>query len=271
MGCLRLALISAVALAVAAGAAAFGQGLPNHVDPSAREELPDLTLVPAIRFLTSGGFPPFNYRDENGELVGYNIDLARAICTAIRAQCTIQTWPWEQAVDALADNQGDALVAGLAIGPESAARFDFSNIYLALPARFVIGPAGEDFDPASEATVTVRAGSAHQEYLARYFPTLATRGFPTEIEALGAVATGAVPAYFGDAMRASFWLNGNSACCRFWGEPYFDPDWFGPGLAIATPANLDNVRRAINWALSRLQRQGRMEELYLKWFPVGFY
>lgn len=261
-----------MAMTLVGAAASYGQSLPQHVDPSAREEPPDLTLVPAIRFLTTGGFPPFNYRDADGELTGFNIDLARAICEAVRAQCTIQSWPWEQAADALADNQGDALIAGLAITEQSAERFDFSNIYLALPARFVVlGDAETEFDPRRQTTVAVRSGSTHQTYLERHFPLATPVPFGSEFDALDAVRRGEVAGFFGDGMRASFWLEANSACCRFWGEPHFDPDRFGPGLAIALPADLDNVRLAINWALSRLQRDGKLDEIYLKWFPVSFY
>jgi polar amino acid transport system substrate-binding protein len=269
---LRFAAALAIAVSLVGAVASNGQNLPHHVDPSAREEPPDLTLVPAIRFLTTGGFPPFNYRDADGELTGFNIDLARAICETIRAQCTIQSWPWDQAADALADNQGDALIAGLAITEQSAARFDFSNVYLALPARFVVRRERQaTFDPNSSVTVAVRSGSVHQTYLERFFPAVTPAPFASEFDGLDAMRQSETAAFFGDGMRASFWLDANPSCCRFWGAAYFDPDQFGPGLAIALPAGLDNVRLAINWALSRLERDGKLDEIYLKWFPVGFY
>ena len=52
------------------------QALPNYVDPSARDIAPDLAAVPSIRFLTTADFPPFNFRDKTGALVGFNVDLA---------------------------------------------------------------------------------------------------------------------------------------------------------------------------------------------------
>ncbi|MFN3402339.1 MAG: transporter substrate-binding domain-containing protein, partial [Ferrovibrio sp.] len=94
---------------------AFAQNLPHHADPTAREILPSLNAVPAIRFLTTADFPPFNFRDTGGELIGFNVDLAKRICAEVNVACTIQAWPWEQAASALADNQGDALIAGLAM------------------------------------------------------------------------------------------------------------------------------------------------------------
>src|SRR5690606_26187350 len=107
-----MAIISTLFLSLTPAAA---QNLPYHADPDAREILPMQGAVPAIRFLTTADFPPFNFRDESGELIGFNVDLARRICAEVNVACTLQAWPWDQAANALADNQGDALIAGLAI------------------------------------------------------------------------------------------------------------------------------------------------------------
>ncbi len=254
--------------------ASLGQVLPNHADPSAREEVPDLSAVLAIRFLTSSDFPPFNYRDDKGLLVGFHLDLSAAICEVLEVSCTVQAWPWDQAADALADNQGDALIAGLAIDSASAARFDFSDIYLLLPARFVtsaVAANGFDIDSLAGKQIAVRQGSAHDLFLQRHLPDITRKPFETEIAALEAVKSGTIEAYFGDAMRASFWLNENLQCCSFAGAPYFNPKMFGEGFAIAVPAGRGSVRKAINFALSRLKRNGKLDELYLQWFPVSFY
>lgn len=252
---------------------AFAQLLPHHADPDAREMLPG-TQIPAIRFLTTPDFPPFNYRDTNGELIGFNIDLARRICAEVDVACTIQAWPWDQAANALAESQGDALIAGLAMTPENAERFDFSSVYLALPGRFVTQSEnieGFRLDSLDEQRVAVRTGSAHAQFLSRYLPDAEQVGFDGELEALEALKSGSVDAYFGDAMRAAFWLNDNLACCGFAGDAYFRPNLFGEGLTVAVPAGNDPVRHAIDWALVRLQENGALDELYLRWFPVGFY
>ena len=254
--------------------AARAQTLPTHVDLSVREQTLDAGSVPAIRFLTTSDFPPFNYRDADGRLVGYNIDLAEAVCDLLEVPCTMQTWPWEQAADALADQQGDALLAGLAITPENGARFDFSQIYMMLPGRFVTPLAdAQTFTPTALGgkPVAVRAGSAHETFLRRYLGDVKPVTFETEFEALDAVARGDVAAYFGDGLRASFWLNTHPDCCAFAGKAYFNPPLFGEGLAAAFPAGADPVRHAFNVALARLQKNGTLERLYLRWFPVSFY
>lgn len=253
---------------------AMAQNLPFHTDPSAREAAPDLTMVPAIRFLTSIDFPPFNYRDAGGQLIGFHVDLSKAICAELDISCTVQAWPWEQVGDALADNQGDVLLAGLSINATNAERFDFSHIYMMLPARFVTtADAVRNFSPdqLTDKRVAVRAGTSHARFLSKYLPDVRQVDFATEVEALTAMQGGDTDAYFGDAMRASFWLNENPDCCAFAGEAYFNSTFFGQGLAAAIPAGRGAVREAFDYALTRLQKNGKLDELYLRWFPVSFY
>lgn len=270
---MRLPTLAAL-FALSAAGGALGQALPYHVDPSARETAPNLAAVPSIRFLTTADFPPFNYRDADGQLIGFNVDLARSLCDELDVACTIQAWPWDQAARALDDNQGDALIAGLAITPQNGETFDFSSIYLMLPGRFVtrLADAG-GFEPARLAgrKVAVRRGSTHAAFVSAYLPGVTLGEYATEPEALDALEAGAVDAYFGDAMRASFWLNQNTTCCDFAGEPYFRPDLFGQGFAVALPAGHDAVRQAIDHGLVRLKRSGVLDEIYLRWFPVSFY
>lgn len=270
---MRRVAIALLFFAICAGPA-LAQAFPYYADPSAREASPDTSAVPSIRFLTTPDFPPFNYRDKSGQLVGYDIDLAGKICSLLKIACTIQSWPWDQATKALEDNQGDALIAGVAVTPQNAKSLDFSNVYFGFPARFVTR-AGDAraFDPDALAgrTIAVRQGSAHADFVGRYLPKAKELPFATEDDALAAVKAGEAYAYFGDGMRASFWLNDNPGCCAFTGKPYFRPDLFGEGLAIAVPAGRDAVRRALNSALVRLKRDGTLDALYLRWFPVGFY
>ncbi|SFZ86286.1 polar amino acid transport system substrate-binding protein [Devosia enhydra] len=267
-------LLFTVLAALLAPAPLLAQNLPYHIDPSARDVQADLSAVPAIRFLTTADYPPFNYRDATGELVGFNIDLARGLCAALEVACTVQAWPWDQAARALEDNQGDVLIAGLGITPETAESFAFSSIYLMFPGRFVMaGTPVSAFDPASFAgrRVGVREGSAHAQFLTRYLPAIAQVPFETEIAALDALKAGAVDAVFADGLRASFWLNANLECCHFAGEAYFRPDLFGPGMAMAVPEGRDAVRVALDAGLIRMKRSGALDELYLRWFPVSFY
>src|SRR6185312_10517640 len=94
--------------------------------------------VPAIRFITTDDFPPFNFLDAQGHLIGFNVDLARAICAELTIPCTIQARPWADLAGALANKNADAIIAGLAVTAEARASLDFSDVYLRSPARFVV-------------------------------------------------------------------------------------------------------------------------------------
>jgi polar amino acid transport system substrate-binding protein len=271
----RIPFAVALAVLVLTGTAA-AQVLPRHLDPNERQSAQNPPSPPALRILTTPNFPPFNYRDSSGALVGYNIDLAHAICTELETVCTLQDWPWEQAAGALADNQGDILIGGLDLDKETGTQFDFSSVYLRFPGRFVLprtGTGTRAFTPESliGKTVAVRAGSRHADFIARYLPGAHLIEADTEFAALDLVKAGEADAFFGDSLRASFWLGQSSACCDFAGGAYYRPDYFGEGLAIAVAPGRGEVTTALNFALSRLAKSGKMDELYLRWFPVGFY
>src|ERR1044071_1724799 len=64
--------------------------VPSFWDPRRRVERPDLSRINGIRFLTEFDYPPFNYTGADGQLAGFNIDLARLICAEIKITCTVQ-------------------------------------------------------------------------------------------------------------------------------------------------------------------------------------
>lgn len=253
---------------------ASAQKLPNYLDPSAYDDTLDMSLVPSIRFLTSSDFPPFNYRDASGDVVGYNVELAEALCAELGVECTLQSWPWTQLPKALEQGQGDAIIAGLNIDADNGRLFDFSQSYLQFPARFVQPSEkseGQEFKPHElSAVVGVRRNSAHHAYLRDYFPNLVALPFESELDVFVGLEAGTIDFGFLDGMRASFWLN-QKECCNFAGAAYFSIEHFGAGLSFAVSPQKKNTLRAINLGLRRLGETGKLDELYLKWFPVGFY
>ncbi|MFT6658984.1 MAG: polar amino acid transport system substrate-binding protein [Maritalea sp.] len=254
--------------------AASGQNLPNYVDPSAYEDTLDLSLITSIRFLTSADFPPFNFKDEGGDIVGFNVELAAALCKEIGADCTLQSWPWAQLPKALEDGQGDVIIAGLNINEENGRRFEFSQSYLQLPGRFVgrnTSASAVDFDPQKLTSVIgVQRGSAHFAFIKQHFPKMILLSFDSELDVFAGIEAGTIDFGFVDGMRASFWLNQND-CCGFFGGPYFSTEYFGGGLAVAVLPAKGDILRAINIGLRRLGERGKLDELYFKWFAVGFY
>ncbi|WP_247657709.1 transporter substrate-binding domain-containing protein [Aquabacter sp. L1I39] len=252
--------------------------MPNFWNVERRVERPDATRLPtSIRFLTSDDYPPFNFVGQDGALLGFNVDLARAICAELSLTCTIEAAAFDTLLDGLDQNRGDAVIAGLASTPASRQRADFSERYLGTPARFVARRANAISQVTPEAVaakrVAVVQGTAHEAYLRAFFNEAAIRPYPDGAAAREALKKGEVDLLFGDGIGLSLWLNGTSSenCCAFAGGPFTESRYFGDGLAVAVKSGNDQLKRAIDYALQRIWEKGVYADLYLRWFPVGFY
>jgi polar amino acid transport system substrate-binding protein len=271
--CLALAalLIPAVALAAQPSAA------PSFWDPALRLERPDLSGVRAIRFLTADDYPPLNFDLADGTLAGFNVEIARAVCEELEIGCTIQARRFDTLIDSLTTGKGDAVIASIAATPATRSEVDFSIPYYQTPARFIarkgITPAVASVKALAGKTVGVVAGSSHEAYLTALFPEAKPKPYPSASALQSALKAGEIDAAFGDGLTFAVWLNGESsgACCAFFGGPFSESRFFGEGVGIAVRTDDTQLRKALNWALARLFTRGTYAEIYLKYFPVGFY
>jgi polar amino acid transport system substrate-binding protein len=251
--------------------------VPRFWDPKRRPEKPALGRMTQIRFLTEDNYPPFHFRGPNGLPIGFNVDVARAICEELAVACTVQVRRFEMLIDALESGAGDAVIASIAITPGTRKQADFSDRYYRMPARFAarkdsaIGEISPELIAGK--SVAVVAGSAHEAYVRTFFAETAIRSFPNALAAFEAMKSGAADLVFGDGIALSFWLNGtdSAGCCGFRGGPYTEPRFFGEGVGIAVKPGNEVLLRALNYALYRLWERGVFTDLYLRYFPVGFY
>jgi polar amino acid transport system substrate-binding protein len=257
--------------------ASAGVVIPDFWDPRRRVERPPPGTVQALRFITTDDFPPFNFLDADGHLTGFNVDLARAICAELAIPCTIQARTWSELADRVVDKTADAAIAGIAITAEARTRLDFSDVYLRAPARFVVRRGDEALVPTPAGlrgkTLAVVEHTAHEAYLAAMFPEVARKLYPTPDAAREALAKGEVDAHFGDGLQLSFWLQSqaSASCCVFVGGPFLESRFFGQGYAIAVAKGQTVTKRAIDAALQSIYEKGVYAELYLRYFPVGFF
>ena len=270
-------LIVAIAMSLAAVAPADEVVLPNFFDPGRRIDLPPATALTPLRFATVADFPPFSFTGPDGALTGFNVELARAICRELAVACTMQTRPFESLGPSIAEGRIDAAIAGIAITEAARETLGFSDVYLRPAARF-IAPAGArpteiGADALKTRTVAVAAGSAHEAYLASFFPEVRRLSLSSPVAAAEAVRDGTADLAFGDGIALAFWLQSPAArdCCAFAGGPYLESRFFGEGYAIALPRDRPELRQAINWALDSLSDKGVFAELYLRYFPVSYY
>jgi polar amino acid transport system substrate-binding protein len=267
-------LVGCIAEAEAQNSQVF---LPSLYDPHNRPVAPGAAAPKSIRFLTADDYPPFEFLGADGALAGFNIDLARAICGELKASCTIQPRRWDNLLDALEAKEGDAIVASLKETPAARTRARFTAPYYLTPARFVslAGKGTMDTRPEGlrQATIGVEAGSAHEAYLGVFFALSTVKSFPDRSALMAALRDRKIDLAFGDAVSLAAWMNDPASrdCCAFQGGPYLEPAYFGEGIGIAVRPDDNEMRRTLNWALQRLDERGVLTELYLKYFPIGFY
>jgi polar amino acid transport system substrate-binding protein len=269
-------VVTAIALAGSA-LAADRLPAPSFWDPGLHLERPDLSALRAIRFLTDDDYPPLNFALADGSLIGFNVEIARAICEELHIGCTIQARRWDTLIDSLETGKGDAVIASIAASAATRARIDFSQPYYQTPARFATRKDSQLAD-ATPVTLTgksvgVIAGSAHQSYLATFFPAALAKPYPNFAALHDALRTGQLDAIFADGLSLAVWLAGEDSadCCAFRGGPYTESRYFGEGVGIAVRKEDVELRRAIDWAFARIAARGVYAEIYLKYFPVGFY
>jgi len=272
-----LALLALLSLAQRPAAAGGGVFVPGFWDPHHRAAKPDLSGLRSLRFLTEDDYPPFHFALPDGTLSGFDVDLARAICDELKISCTIQARRFDTLIDALNDNQGDALMAAIRIDSQTRAKLDFSGPYYTTPARFASLKAmgAEPATPESlrEKTVGVQARSAHEAYLERFFPDTIRKSYESQKLLREALVKGEIDTIFGDGVSLSLWLDSQDGrhCCDFRGGPFMDAKFFGEGSAIAVKKGNSQLRQVLDYALAALAAQGTYTNLYLKYFPLGFY
>lgn len=279
-GLLALCLLMTAGLPLPAGAQERSKvDLPILFDTRERIARPDLSGIVRLRFLTTVDFPPFNFIDQTGNLAGFHVDLVREVCRELQLtdKCQIQAVTFPELEKALVDGNGEAIVAGVAVTSDLRKRFAFSRPFMRLPARFAVAkarlPAGDTADALAGKTVGVVAGSAHEAMLKAFFPKVTAQAFPDRTALLAALKDGKVDAVFGDGMQLAFWTSGteSAGCCRLFDGPYVSEPFLGEGLTVMVRKEDETLAGAIDHALLVLSRNGRLQEIYLRYFPVNLY
>ncbi|WP_377298387.1 transporter substrate-binding domain-containing protein [Rhizobium sp. SGZ-381] len=276
---LYVTLLTILALCSPVSAKAQSSDMPVFFDGNERLAKPDLSTVPRLRVLMTVDFPPFSFVDQTGRLSGFHVDLVRDICAelGIEAKCQIQAMPFGDLEAALLAGDGEAVAAGITVTPALREKFAFSRPYMTIPARFAKHRAvvltGETGAALDGRPVGVVAGTVHERMLKAFFPRIRPVSFDTQDAMLEAVKIRAVDAVFSDALRLPFWVASPASgdCCTLFGGPYLSERFLGEGLMLMARPNTPQVVAGFDYALAQLARKGRLQEIYLRYFPNGFY
>lgn len=244
--------------------------------PAAASPLAGDAAAP-LRFLADEDFPPFSYRDVNGNPAGFSIALANALCEDLRLTCSFVLKPWDRLLPALAAGEGNAVLGGPRISAATLGQADFTAPYFRPLGRFAVRNGVKIDDPGLRELAGRRigavAGSAHEAWIRVHYPRSVLRSLPDAAAAAGALKSGAIDVWFGDAVTQMFWMQGSEAagCCRFLGGAYVDPAGFSPGMAIAVTRGNDGLRQRLDAGLDRLEASGATPALLRRYLPMGLW
>jgi His/Glu/Gln/Arg/opine family amino acid ABC transporter permease subunit len=120
---LRKGLIAAVlAAAVVLGAAGCGSSGDDNADP--------IKSAGVLRVGTEGVYSPFSYHDPTtNELVGYDVDVAKAVGDKLGVKVEFVETPWDSMFAALEAGRFDVVANQVTINPERQAKYDLSQPY----------------------------------------------------------------------------------------------------------------------------------------------
>ncbi len=234
-----------------------------------------LAAMPALaaeklRVATTGGYPPFAYANDAGEIAGFDVDIALALCTELGAECEIVLEEWERLIPELRAGSFDAIAASMSITEKRRELVSFTERYYSNVVRFV-ARKGSGFDPGDAAGKTIgaaRATIASNWLEANLAGTATIKLYAAHEELHGDLVAGRLDAMFGDGLGSHAWLQGpEGAGFEFVGEGYR----LDEGIGIAVRHEDTSLLSRLNGALAAILANGTYERINARYFPFSIY
>jgi len=231
----------------------------------------------ALKIGTEGAYPPFNNLTADGQLVGFDIDIANALCAEMKVTCEFVTQDWDGIIPALQAGKFDAIIASMSITPERAEKVDFTNKYYNTPSA-VAGPKDSTITAITKEglagkTVGVATSTTHYNYAEKTYTDSTIKGYPSSKEFLLDLANGRLDAVEDDISVLDDWLKSpEGACCKLLGQPSPQPvEIFGPGAGIAVRKGETDLVNKFNAAIEAIRTNGKYKEINDKYFTFDVY
>ena len=211
------------------------------------------------RMGTEGAYEPYNYINDAGEFVGFEIELGDELCRRAELECEWVTNEWETIIPNLVDGQYDTIIAGMSITDERDELIDFTQAYTPPSPSVYIAAAGAG-DDAVNGRVAAQVATIHADYLAESGATLIEYELAEDL--VSAVLTGEADAGLVDQEFAheSVAASGNMLIVV---GPEVPLD---SGIGIGVREDDTDLKNALNEAIDSMKADGALNTLIRKWF-----
>lgn len=226
----------------------------------------------SIRIGTEGNYPPFSYRNADGRLTGFEVDLGNRLCDIVDVSCEWETMKFGDLVPALLAGRIDAIMGSVAITAERRKYVSFSAKYYSTPIRFIAERnLTLKINPAELAGRRIGAGKAtvHADYLARNLsaavePTL----YADHDEMLSALIEGKLDLVLGDGLALWSFLNTPQGAAFNWvGSPIYTDE----GIGVVLRPDDQDLRSRFDGAIDKVLRNGTYLRVNARYFPFNIY
>ena len=227
-----------------------------------------------LRVGLDASFPPFETIDEQGQIVGLDVDLAREIAADLGVEVELVNIGFDGLYDALLARRADIIISGLPYDPRWTEDVAYTHNYFNAGQVLVTdmdaehgvvvqplvapGRVGGDGDLAGRAVAIEWGSQADMEgrRLAEELENLTLLRQPTAAEALAALAAGQAEAAIVDGVTAH-----SAAANVLRPVTYLTDEWY----AAAVHGESRELLAAVNQTLTRLEESGEMAEIQARW------
>jgi arginine/ornithine transport system substrate-binding protein len=225
----------------------------------------------SYRIATEGTYPPWSFKDAQGNLRGWDVKIAHALCERMKAKCEIIAQDWDGIIPGLMARRYDMIVASMAITEQRRQRVDFSDKYKETISRFVSRKgAPDDVSPAAlkGKRIGAQRGSIQANYLSQNSKESDLKFYDTPQAAELDLVAGRVDYILGNMITyfVGFMKTADAANFAFVG-PDLKGGLLGDGNGIAVRKGDAELLGKVNAALAAIRADGTYDRITAKYFP----
>ena len=225
-----------------------------------------------LKIGTEASYKPFAWVLPSGELTGFDIDITKALCAQMGANCQIVNQSFDGLIPALNAKKIDAIIASMFITPEREEAIAFAGPYYSVPALFVAAKdSGLEIseDGLKRKNVGVQRGTTMADYIKATYPRARVQFYDTLDAANLDLASGRVDVVFADSVPLQdFLASPDGAGFAAVGEPVYDPEILGSGAGIGLRKDDAELKQKFNDALAAIIASGEYKTINDKYVSV---
>ncbi len=231
-----------------------------------------------LKIGTDPTYAPFESKNAKGELVGFDIDLAKELCKRINTQCTFVESDFDALIPSLKAKKIDAIISSLSITEKRQLEIAFTDKLYAANAR-LIAPKGSKLLPTVDAlkgkSVGVLQGTTQEAYANAMWQPKGITVVPYQNQDLvyADLASGRIDAAFQDEVAGSdgFLKQPPGKDYAFAGSSVKDDKFFGVGTGMGLRKTDTELKAALDKAFAEMRKDGTYDKFAKKYFDFDVY